>query len=221
MTIESLPKSARAVIAAAAASSLLLLSGCQLMQLSGQDPEPTAEETQATDDDYGTDETEAPTETEDAAPAAEMKQIPVGHTIKDDAVGDTIEIVSVVRDFPAPSQDYRIKDGGEVLLVEVKVTPSGQYSGRVSPTDFSVAVGGSSPKKPTTLPSLKDEMSAAGFTMFEGVSRRDGAGEGYLAIQIDTRQDTYEMEYNRSAAKIIGQDTTIDAFKDSFKLPNK
>ena len=80
---------------------------------------------EATDSDADTAaevESSAPaSESPSAAPAGEEKEVKIGKTLKDPDMGDTIEVISAVRDFPSTEEADLIAEGGEVVLLQVKI----------------------------------------------------------------------------------------------------
>ncbi|MDO5618301.1 transcriptional regulator [Kocuria sp.] len=183
----------------------------------------TDENTTATPTDAATDEA-SETETAEAGSAADASgdqtEVEVGETIEDPDMGDSIEVVSVVRDFQSEEEAETIDAGGEVVLMEVKVTPGTEYGGLVSAGNFKISWDDGADFWNNKTRSVESEMESAGFTPFEDVSRRDGGEHtGWIAFVADERADTYLVEYTRRGADVIGSDETIDEFTTEFEIP--
>ncbi|QDH10863.1 hypothetical protein FE634_21715 [Nocardioides dongxiaopingii] len=165
----------------------------------------------------------APGEGEDAvpeepseAPAEGGAPVAVGETITDDVLGDTITVAQVLRDFPAPAEFSGItEDGGELVLVEVEVSAGDEFSGGVQ-GGFKLLADGDTAGSATTI--ADEAMTAAGYPPFEGVSSGEQGG-GWLCFQVNSRAETYELEYTRAAANIIGSDDSIEEEVWTVALP--
>lgn len=183
----------------------------------------TAAETTAAEAPAGDDATDGEETGDDEGPAVATAGdgivVPLGETIEDVDMGDTIEVVSVVRDFNSPGQADLVADGGEVVLVEVVVNTGTEFGGLVSAGNFRISwdEGADFWRNKTRM--VEDDMEAAGYTPFDDVSRRDGEGSGWMAFLVEERAETYLMEYSRSGAKVIGSDDTIDEFTTEFEIP--
>lgn len=182
----------RLPLATAAAAALLVLSACGGGSDSGDGDTPAAApETSAT--------TSAP-ETSDA-PAAAQQQIAVDQTIQDDVLGDTIKVTGLVRDFQAPSRTNIPEGGGEWVLLELDTAAGDKFSGGIQ-GGFSLyrtdgELGGS------TTGIIDDDMTAAGFTPWETASSGEQT-KGWVAFQVNTRADAYQLQYKRLGANVIG-----------------
>jgi len=134
-------------------------------------------------------------------------------------MGDTIEVISAIRDFPSTENADTIADGGEVVLLQVKVKPGKEYGGLIQDGNFEISWDkGADFWSPESQ--LAEEMTAAKRTPFDDVARRDG-GEvtGWIAYEVDEKADTYLIEYTRSGAKVIGSDKEIAEFKKQIEIP--
>jgi len=190
----------RRSLAALAAASLFTLAACGGSDEPSADPKPSAEAT-----------TEATTE----APAASQKKIAIDETIKDDVMGHVIKVTGLVRDFSSADHANITEDGGEWVLVEVDVTAGEKYSGGVQ-GGFKLTSSGELAGPATGL--IDDELKAAGFTPWETAS----AGEhtkGWIAFQVNSRFDAYQLEYKRGAASVIGGGDPIDEKIWKIDLP--
>ena len=162
----------------------------------------------------------AASESAPTAPVGDEKEVKIGKTLKDPEMGDKIEIVSAVRDFPSKEEADLIADGGEVVLLQVKIKPGTEYGGRLSEGNFELSwdKGGYFNSSDTRL--MTDEMDAAGRTPLEDIARRDGGEHtGWIAFQVDEKADTYLLEYLRDGAKVIGSDKEIPEFKKQIEIP--
>ncbi|TQL70727.1 hypothetical protein FB381_4669 [Nocardioides albertanoniae] len=154
-----------------------------------------------------------------AAPAADEKEVKIGKTLKDPDMGDSIEVVSAVRDFPSKEEADLISDGGEVVLLQVKVKPGKEFGGRVSSGNFEISADKSDFSTDDTR-LMTDELEAAKRTPFDDIARRDGGeATGWIAFQVDEKADTYVVSYTRDAAKVIGSDKQINEFKQEIEIP--
>ena len=88
-------------------------------------------------------ESSAPaSETASTAPAGDGAEVTIGKTLKDPEMGDTIEIISAVRDFPSTEEADLIAEGGEVVLLQVKIKPGKEFGGSVSYSNFDISADG-------------------------------------------------------------------------------
>ncbi|MBG6098967.1 transcriptional regulator [Nocardioides luteus] len=155
-----------------------------------------------------------------AAPAGDETEVKIGKTLKDPDMGDTIEVVSAVRDFPSTEEADLIAEGGEVVLLQVKIKPGTEYGGRISEGNFEISWdnGGDFESSDTRL--MTEELTAAKRTPLEDVQRRDGGEHtGWIAFQVEEKADTYLIEYERDGAKVIGSDKTIAEFTEQVEIP--
>ena len=170
----------------------------------------------------------APAEAESSAPASESaaaapsgdeKEVKIGKTLKDPDMGDTIEVISAVRDFPSKEKADTIADGGEVVLLQVKVKPGKEYGGLIQDGNFQISWDkGADFWTPESQ--MGEEMTAAKRTPFEDISRRDGGeATGWIAFEAEEKADTYLIEYERRGAKVIGADKEIPEFKKQIEIP--
>lgn len=166
-------------------------------------------------------ESSAPaSESASAAPAGAEAEVKIGKTLEDPEMGDTIEVISAVRDFPSTEEADLIADGGEVVLVQVKIAPGKEYGGRVSEGNFEISWDKGADFESSDTRLMTEEMAAAKRTPLEDVQRRDGGEHtGWIAFQVDEKADTYLIEYTRDGAKVIGSDKTIAEFKEQVEIP--
>ena len=220
--------------AALAAAAMLALTAC-----GGADEEPTAQEPEAgvsegaeeaepaTEDGAAEDEgadaeaedgedAEADTESEGAAAAGEGTVVEIGTELVDEETGDVVTIVSAVRNNPTEYYAASDNPDGEMVYLEVKVVPGEQFGGVVSQQDFLLDDGGEEVNYASTA---DEELTAAGFTYFEGAPRRDGEATGYIPIYVEQTGDTLKGAYVRPEAKILGEDETIPEYRGEFEIP--
>jgi hypothetical protein len=177
--------------------------------------EATEDETEDSDDE------DSDGENSDAsAGGGEESQVDIGETWEDPDMEDTIEIVSVVRDFPSEEESELIENGGEVVLVEVSATPGEEYGGAISEGDFEISWDDGQEFWMNKTRMVEAEMEDADRPIFDRVRRMDGEDHtGWIAFLVDERADTYILEYSRSAAEVIGSDETIDEFTEELEIP--
>ena len=184
----------RLPLAAAVASVVLTVSAC------GGGSDSSEGETAAPESSATTPEaSEAPETT--PAPAAAATAIPVDETIQDDVLGDTIKITGMVRDFQAPSRTNIPDGGGEWVLLEVDTKAGDKFSGGVQGGFTLYETGGELAGSPTGI--IDEDMTAAGFTPWETASSGEQT-KGWVAFQVNTRADAYQLQYKRLAASVIG-----------------
>lgn len=193
------PRSAR--LAALALTAGLMLSACGSDDTSDESTDtpsaaPTAEET-----------------TEE--PAAEQTEIAVDETIEDDVLGDKISFTGLVRDFDAPSSPNIAGDGGEWVLVEVDATAGDKFSGGIA-GGWKLVSDGELAGAASGI--IDEDMEAAGFTPWEDISSGE-SGTGWVAFQVNTRFDAYQLEYKRLAASVIGGGDPIPEKIWTIELP--
>lgn len=159
-------------------------------------------------------------EDSDASASGEESQVNIGEAWEDPDMGDTIEIVSVVRDFPSEEESELIENGGEVVLVEVSATPGEEYGGAISEGDFEISWDDGQEFWMNKTRMVEAEMEDADRPIFDRVRRMDGEDHtGWIAFLVDERADTYILEYSRSAAEVIGSDETVDEFTEELEIP--
>ena len=210
---------------AAALSGALALSACSSSDepetQQSQTEQSTVEESptqQAPTDEPTDDSTE--TDEASAAPAGDQAEVEIGETIEDPDMGDTIQVVSAIRDFPSEEKSDVIADGGEVVLLQVTVTPGTEYGGLVSIGDFEISWDDGADFWNNQTRMIEDEMEAAGYTPLEDVSRRDGGEHtGWIAFFPEERSDSYLIQYQHGGAEVIGSDEQIDPFETQFEIP--
>ncbi|MGP9845682.1 hypothetical protein [Brachybacterium sp. 107] len=151
-----------------------------------------------------------------AASAGEPAVVEIGTELVDEETGDVVTIVSAVRGNPTDFYAATDNPDGEMIYLEVAVTPGGQYGGVVSQSDFYLEDGG---EEVNYAASADEEVSDAGFEYFEGAPRRDGEATGYIPIYVETTDDTLTGSYVRPEAEVIGEDTVIPEFRGEFEIP--
>lgn len=151
-----------------------------------------------------------------AAAAGESTVVEIGTELVDEETGDVVTILSAVRGNPTDFYAATDNPDGEMIYLEVTVTPGGQYGGVVSQSDFYLEDDG---EEVNYAASADDELTAAGFEYFEGAPRRDGEATGYIPIYVETTGDTLTGSYVRPEAEVIGEDTVIPEFRGEFEIP--
>ena len=213
--------------AAIGLSSLALLAAC------GQD-ETTAATTAAPTTDAPTTDAETttpettdsqtseptPTQSEDddkSQAPSQAKEVQINKVLADTEVGDTITVISAIRGATYPSVADDIADGSELVLLQVKVTPSGDFGGLVSPGSFRLNKADGDQERYTSK--VDDDMVADGKKVLRA-ARRDGETTGWVAFLFDDDEKaaTYTGEYTRAGAKVIGEDKTLAEFKATFEV---
>lgn len=151
---------------------------------------------------------------------AEQTEVKVGKSFTDPDTKDKVEIVSVIRNFPSKEKADDIADGGEVVLVQVKVTPGQEYGGAISEGNFQISWDSGKEFWMNKTRMVEDEMKAAKKTPFDRISRRDGGSKtGWIAYVVEEKAATYKIEYKRPQAKVIGSDKVIKEFKTVTDIP--
>ena len=153
---------------------------------------------------------------EDTAAAGEPTVVEIGTELVDEETGDVVTILSAVRGNPTDFYAATDNPDGEMIYLEVTVTPGGQYGGVVSQSDFYLEDDG---EEVNYAASADEELTAAGFEYFEGAPRRDGEATGYIPIYVETTGDTLTGSYVRPEAEVIGEDTVIPEFRGEFEIP--
>ena len=151
-----------------------------------------------------------------AGSSEESAVVEIGTEFTDEETGDVITIVSAVRHNP--TEYYLASDNpdGEMIYLEVEVTAGDQFGGVISQQDFVLDDGGEEVNYASTA---DEELAAAGFENFEGASRRDGGGAGYIPIYVEQTDDTLSGAYVRPEMKILGEDATVPEFRGEFEIP--
>ncbi|MGA4670543.1 transcriptional regulator [Propionibacteriaceae bacterium Y1923] len=215
--------------AAIGLSSLALLSACGQDETTTEAPPTTATETTAAEA-TSAQSTAQTTASETSEPSATLpeddksqapsqaKEVPINKVLKDTEVGDTITVISAIRGASYPSVADKIAEGSELVLLQVKVTPSGQFGGLVSAGSFRLNKADGDQERYNSR--VDEEMKADGKTPLSA-SRRNGEQTGWVAFLLDEDETaaTYEGVYTRAEAKVIGQDKTLAEFKGTFTIP--
>ena len=156
----------------------------------------------------------------DAASSGDQAEVSVGESFTDPQMDDDIEVLSAVRNFESSKKATAIKLGGEVVLLEVKITPGKKYSGLIQSGAFKISDDGGADYRYDQTTGVKAEMEAAGYEPFENVSRRDGGThKGWIAYVPDEKKETYKIRYERGAGKVMGTDEKIPEFTTTFDIP--
>ena len=137
-------------------------------------------------------------------------------SVTDEETGDVITVVSAVRHNPTEYYEATDNPDGEMVYLEVAVTPGDTYGGSISQSDFYL---GSDGEEIDYAASADDELIDAGYEYFDGPARRDGEATGYIPIYLETTGDTLKGAYVRPEMKILGEDTTVPEFRGEFEVP--
>ena len=180
-----------------------------------EDAEADEADDSAAEDGSEDDAAEEDAEGGDAA-AGEGAVVEIGTEFTDEETGDVITIVSAVRHNPTEFYMATDNPDGEMIYLEVTVTPGDIYGGVISQSDFLLDDDG---EEVNYAASADDEMIEAGFEYFDGPSRRDGEATGYIPIYVETTGDTLQGAYVRPEMKILGEDETVPEFRGEFEIP--
>ena len=215
--------------AALAATTLLALTACgggdeapaeqERAAGAAEEADPAAAEEaddSSASDAGGAAEEDTEAEDEGAAAAGEEAVVEIGTELTDEETGDVVTIVSAVRNNPTEYYQATDNPDGEMVYLEVKVVPGEQFGGVVSQQDFFLDDGG---EEVNYASAADEELTAAGYTYFEGASRRDGEATGFIPIYVEQTGDVLKGAYVRPEAKILGEDETIPEFRGEFEIP--
>lgn len=194
--------------AALAAATMLALTACGGTDETTETPDAPAAGVEEQEDDAAAED--ADTEEADGA------VVEIGTEFTDEETGDVITIVSAVRHNPTEFYMATDNPDGEMIYLEVTVTPGDIYGGVISQSDFLLDDDG---EEVNYAASADDEMIEAGFEYFDGPSRRDGEATGYIPIYVETTGDTLQGAYVRPEMKILGEDETVPEFRGEFEIP--
>lgn len=148
-------------------------------------------------------------------------EVSIGESFEDPEMQDKIEVLSAVRNFDSSKKATSIELGGEVVLLEVKITPGQKYSGLIQSGAFKISDDGGADYRYDQTDGLEAEMRAAGYEPFEDVTRRDGGThQGWLAYVPDEKQDTYTIRYERGPGKVMGTEEKVPEFTTTFDIPS-
>lgn len=148
-------------------------------------------------------------------------EVSIGESFEDPEMQDKIEVLSAVRNFDSSKKATSIELGGEVVLLEVKITPGQKYSGLIQSGAFKISDDGGADYRYDQTSGVEAEMKAAGYDPFEDVARRDGGThQGWIAYVPDEKQDTYKIRYERGAGKVMGTDEKVPEFTTTFDIPS-
>ena len=179
-----------------------------------------AEDGAAADSDAADADTDADapgSSTEDGAGSdQEPAAVDIGTEFTDEETGDVITVVSALRGNSTEYYAASDNPDGEMIYLEVAITPGEVYGGVVSQSDFVLDDDGD---EVNYAASADDELTAAGYDYFDGAPRRDGEATGYIPIYVETTGDTLTGAYVRPEMKVLGEDTTVPEFRGEFEIP--
>ena len=160
------------------------------------------------------------TGSDSGASSGSQGQVSIGESFEDPEMQDKIEVLSAVRNFDSSKKASSIELGGEVVLLEVKVTPGQKYSGLIQSGALKISEDGGTNFRYDQTDGLEAEMRAAGYEPFEDIKRRDGGTHtGWLAYVPNEKQDTYTIRYERGPGKVMGTDEKVPEFTKTFDIP--
>lgn len=160
------------------------------------------------------------TGSDSGASSGSQGQVNIGESFEDPEMQDKIEVLSAVRNFDSSKKASSIELGGEVVLLEVKVTPGQKYSGLIQSGALKISEDGGANFRYDQTDGLEAEMRAAGFEPWEDINRRDGGThQGWLAYVPNEKQDTYTIRYERGPGKVMGTDEKVPEFTETFDIP--
>ena len=158
---------------------------------------------------------------EEGQSSGSQAEVSIGESFEDPEMQDKIEVLSAVRNFDSSKKATSIELGGEVVLLEVKITPGQKYSGLIQSGAFKISDDGGADYRYDQTSGVEAEMKAAGYDPFEDVARRDGGThQGWIAYVPDEKQDTYKIRYERGAGKVMGTDEKVPEFTTTFDIPS-
>ncbi|MCU4297468.1 transcriptional regulator [Brevibacterium permense] len=161
------------------------------------------------------------TGSDSGASSGSQGQVSIGENFEDPEMQDKIEVLSAVRNFESSKRASAIELGGEVVLLEVKITPGQKYSGLIQSGAFKISEDGGADYRYDQTDGLEAEMRAAGYEPFEDVRRRDGGThQGWLAYVPNEKQDAYTIRYERGPGKVLGTDEKVPEFTTTFDVPS-
>lgn len=239
MTRTTMTRTAITRRAAMGGVALATLGGCGL--LPGQDEGPTVEPEQDDPDegdtgddtdeqdgdtgddgasDEGGDEDGDDTASDGGGAAGSGTEVQIGETFTDEDLGDTFTVVSAIRDMPSERHASFIEEGGEVVYLQVEISPSGEYGGAISNLDWHINVG--EPNEENAEVQLANEITENGYEPLETYGRTDGdSGPLWLAFTIhEERKDTYTAAYVRPEGEVLDSGETIAEFRHEFEIPS-
>ena len=160
------------------------------------------------------------TGSDSGASSGSQGQVNIGESFEDPEMQDKIEVLSAVRNFDSSKKASSIELGGEVVLLEVKVSPGQKYSGLIQSGALKISEDGGANFRYDQTDGLEAEMRAAGFEPWEDINRRDGGThQGWLAYVPNEKQDTYTIRYERGPGKVMGTDEKVPEFTKTFDIP--
>lgn len=167
--------------------------------------------------------TPAPSSSSSTAPAPADKQIKVGKSFTDAAMGQQATIISYIPSFsvsPALEKKYSIKEDGEqVLLLQVHVHTGLKFFTTFGSDDFMVRDGSGYPEAEFNSLFAKD-MRAAGYTPLKDAERGQNR-TGWIAYMVKSHVSGYTVQYKRLAVNILGTNKTLPAKVVNIVLPKR
>src|SRR5699024_6430541 len=109
---------------------------------------------------------------DEGQPSVSQPEGSIRVSYEDTETQDQIEVISTVRNFDSSKKATSIELGGEVVLLEVKITPGQKYSGLIQSGAFKISDDGGADYRYDQTSGVEAEMKAAGYDPFEDVARR-------------------------------------------------
>lgn len=176
---------------------------------------------QSTSGSSSTSSSDGSTGSDSGASSGSQGQVSIGESFEDPEMQDKVEVLSAVRNFESSKRASAIELGGEVVLLEVKITPGQKYSGLIQSGAFKISEDGGADYRYDQTDGLEAEMRAAGYEPFEDVRRRDGGThQGWLAYVPNEKQDAYTIRYERGPGKVLGTGEKVPEFTTTFDIPS-
>lgn len=142
-------------------------------------------------------------------PAPDSSKKPVNRTIRDDVLGHTIVVRSIVRNFPVPDRYPAIKDSRELVLVDLQLKAGNKYRTGLGGSEFSVVTAdGGANNRHTTI--VAAEMTKAGYEPLSSEVDPGETGSGWVAFTVSpTDSKALKLRYKRLASQVIGSGKQI------------
>lgn len=135
-----------------------------------------------------------------------------GVEIYDEEMENGLEITRVIRDFPSPSNSWRLQEGGEVILLYIEPDVGSDLYSSIGKILF---LGPEGNEQRNSL-LMDSEIEAAGLTAYDPYV--DDDLPGWAAFVVDERADSYNLGIVRPETEIIGTDQIFDERVWEFSL---
>ncbi|MDO5493216.1 MAG: hypothetical protein Q4F53_06330 [Nesterenkonia sp.] len=135
-----------------------------------------------------------------------------GVEIYDAEMDNSVKVTKVIRNFPSPSNAWRLQNGGEAILLYVEPDVGGERYTSINKLFFLGPIG--QEQRNSLL--MDSEMEAAGLTPYDGYV--DDDQPGWVAFVVDDQADEYNLGVVRPETEILGTDETLDQQAWEFSL---